>query len=276
MSRSMARALNVLIDAVTAPQTPSRRAMTIARLMERLDTASAATIQTSRGPLILLPQRGPHLAAAALDFDNEEPETLAWIDAIEAGETLWDVGAATGLLSMYAALKPGVRVFAFEPKATSFGVLIEHLALNKMGEQVFPLCLAFSDSTGLTRLSLTAMAPGSGGNSVSGQPNQFGEFHSVFSQGAPAYRIDDFRAAFGLPHPDHLKIDVDGVEAAILRGAPETLRLVKSVMIEVEGENAEQASSRIEAPLFAAGLVEDETVRTSGSRRNRLYRRPSA
>jgi FkbM family methyltransferase len=241
--------------------------------MERLDAASATVIHTSRGPLTVLAYRGPHLAAAALDFDNEEPETLAWIDTIQAGETLWDVGAATGLLSMYAALNPGVRIYAFEPKATSFGVLIEHLALNKMGDRVFPLCVAFSDETGLTHLSLTAMAAGSGGNSVAGQPNQFGEFASVFNQGTLSYRIDDFRKAFGLPAPDHLKIDVDGVEGAILRGAPDTLRLVKSVMIEVEGENIAQSAVRIETPLFAAGLVEDERVRTSGSRRNRLYRR---
>ena len=274
MSRSIARALNAIIDTVTAPLSRRRRAMTIARLMERLDARSVVVIQTARGPLQVLPHRGPHLAAAALDFDNEEPETLAWIDTIEDGETLWDIGAATGLLSMYAALKPGVRVYAFEPKATSFGVLIEHLALNALGERIFPLCLAFSDETGLTRLSITAMAAGSGGNSVAGQPNQFGEFHSVFSQGAPAYRIDDFRSTFALPAPDHLKIDVDGVEGAILRGAPETLRQVKSVIIEVEGQNAEQAAVRIEAPLFAAGLVEDVAVRTSGSKRNRLYRRP--
>jgi len=273
MSRSTARALNFLIDAVTAPMSRSRRAMTIARLMERLDAANTVVIQTARGPLQVLPQRGPHLAAAALEFDNEEPETLAWIDQIQDGETLWDVGAATGLLSMYAALRPGVSVYAFEPKATSFGVLIEHLALNDLGQRVFPLCVAFSDETGLTRLSITAMAAGSGGNSVAGQPNQFGEFHSVFSQGVPAFRIDDFRAEFALPAPDHLKIDVDGVEGAILRGAPDTLNQVKSVIIEVEGENALEAATRIEPPLFAAGLVEDVSVRTSGSRRNRLYRR---
>ena len=273
MSRSMAGALNILIDVITALQSRSRRAMTVARLIERLDRASAAIIHTTRGPLTVLPQRGPHLAAAALDFDSEEPETLAWIDTIQDSETLWDIGAATGLLSMYAALKPGLRIYAFEPKATSFGVLIEHLALNQMGDRVFPLCVAFSDETCLTHLSLTAMAAGTGGNSVAGQPNQFGEFKSVFNQGAPAYRIDDFRAAFALPAPDHLKIDVDGVEGAILRGAPQTLHLVKSVMIEVEGENADHAATRIEAPLLAAGLVEDTQVRTSGSRRNRLYRR---
>lgn len=271
MSRSVARALHGIINAAIAPQKPRRRAMTLARLIERLDAEAATTIDTRRGPLKVLPLRGAHLAAAALDFEHEEPEMLDWIDGIAAGEVLWDIGAATGLFAMYAALKPEVEVFAFEPKATSFGVLIEHLALNGMGERVFPLCVALSDESGLTHLSLAAMAPGSGGNSVNGQPNQFGEFHSVFSQGVPAYRIDDLRTAFGLAAPDHIKIDVDGVEGLILAGAPETLPLVKSVMVEVEGENAAEAATRIEPPLLAAGLVEDVAVRTQGSGRNRLY-----
>jgi FkbM family methyltransferase len=273
MSRSLARALHAIINLATSGQSPVRRAQTVARLMERLDEAASATIVTARGPLKVLPQRGPHLAAAALDFDAEEPETLAFIDAIQPGEIFWDIGAATGLLSMYAALREGVSVYAFEPKATSFGVLIEHLALNGLGDRVFPLCIALSDATELTHLSLTSMAAGSGGNSVAGAPDQFGHYHSVFNQGAAAYRIDDFRQAFGLPAPHYLKIDVDGIEGAILRGGAETLRDVKAVILEVEGLNSTEAATRIDPPLLAAGLVEDVAVRDHGSKRNRLYRR---
>ena len=109
---------------------------------------------------------------------------------------------ATGLFSMYAALRPDIAVYAFEPKATSFGVLVEHLALNGMGERVFPLCIALSDRTEATRLTLSAMSPGSGGNSVGGAPDQFGLSHSVFSQGALAYRLDDLIATFRLPGAD--------------------------------------------------------------------------
>lgn len=275
MSRSIARALHGIISLATAPQSPRRRAMTLSRLVERLDSSAATAIKTDRGPLQVLPLRGPHLAAAALDFDNEEPELLTWLQEIAAGEVLWDVGAATGLFAMYAALKDGVGVYAFEPKATSFGVLVEHLALNGLGERVFPLCVALSDETGLTRLELAFMAPGSGGNSIAGAPNQFGEYNSVFSQGVPAYRIDDLRAAFNLPAPHYLKIDVDGVEGAILRGAAATLPMIKSVLVEVEGDNAREAATRIEPPLFAAGFVEDTAVRTTGSGRNRLYRNPN-
>lgn len=270
MSRSVAKLLHGVIGALTAPQRPGRRAMTLSRLVERLDAAQTHTIETRHGPIRSLTLRGPHLAAAAVGFDDEEPELLAWIDGFSPGETLWDIGAATGLFSIYAARR-GVSVMAFEPKATSFGVLVEHLALNGVGDQVFPVCVAFSDVTGTTHLQLHQMAAGSGGNSIQGQPNQFGDRHFMFNQGALAYRIDDFIDAFQLAAPDHIKIDVDGVEGLILRGAAKALRSVRSVLVEVEGDNAAEAATRIEPPLTEAGLVEDVSVRAAGSGRNRLY-----
>ena len=267
--------LHGVIHLLTVPQGATRRAMTLSRLAERLEAAQTYVIATRHGPIRALTLRGPHLAAAAVGFDQEEPELLGWIDGFAPGETLWDVGAATGLFALYAA-KRGVKVTAFEPKATSFGVMVEHLALNDAGDQVFPVCVAFSDSTGLTHLQLHQMAAGSGGNSIDGQPNQFGEHAFVFKQGALAYSMDDFAAAFGLSAPDHLKIDVDGVEGQILRGAPSLLTQVKSVLIEVEGDNARAAETRIDPPLIAAGLTEDLSMRRAGSGRNRLYRRVAA
>ena len=262
--------LHGVLRLLTAPQGARRRAMTLSRLAERLEAAQTHEIETKHGPILALTLRGPHLAAAAVGFEQEEPELLEWIDGFEAGSTLWDVGAATGLFAIYAA-KRGVKVFAFEPKATSFGVMVEHLALNGVGDQVFPACVAFSDRTATTHLQLHQMAAGSGGNSIDGQPNQFGEHAYVFNQGALAYRMDDFASAFSLAAPDHLKIDVDGVEGLILRGAPDLLKRVRSVLVEVEGDNAKEAAVRIDPPLKAAGLVEDLTVRDAGSGRNRLY-----
>ena len=273
MSRSIARALHTLALWATAPQSPSRRTATLARLIERLDGSAAYVVETRHGPLKTLPLRGPHLAAAAIGFHEEEPETLAWIDAMAPGDVLYDVGAATGLFAMYAALRPGIAVYAFEPKATSMGVLIEHLALNGLGERVFPLPVALSDTTGAMHITLAALSPQTGGNAVGGAANQFGLAEPGFNQGVLAYRLDDLVAQFQLPHPTHLKIDVDGIEGLILRGAPETLATVKSVVVEVEGENAAGAAERIEPPLTAAGLTEDLAFRTSGSKRNRLYHR---
>jgi hypothetical protein len=134
------------------------------------------------------------------------------------------------------------------------------------------LPLALSDTTTLTSLGLSHLAAGSAGNSLGGAPDQFGQTHSVFNQAAMAFRIDDLRRLFSLPAPDHIKLDVDGIEGAILRGGPETLPQVRTILIEVEGDNAREAESRIEAPLKAAGFAEDHAVREAGSKRNRLYR----
>jgi FkbM family methyltransferase len=273
MSRTLARLLHGLTDTLTLGQTPAKRVATAARLVERLDTASAHTIHTRYGPIKALPLRGPHLAAAAIGFHEEEPETLAWIDAMPDGAVFYDIGAATGLFSLYAALRPGLTVYAFEPKATSFGVLVEHLALNQMGERVFPLPVALSDTTSAVQLSLSALAPQSGMNAVGGVADQFGQTHNVFSQGALAYRLDDLIITFSLTPPTHLKIDVDGIEGLILRGAADALKGAWSVVVEVEGQNAAEADQRIEPPLTAAGLYEDLAFREQGSKRNRLYRR---
>lgn len=273
MSRTVASILRAVVQTATSLQGPGRRAMTRARLIDALHRDGAVTVETKRGTLRFLASRGHHLAAAAAKFHAEEPETLAWIDGFAAGETFWDVGAATGMFTCYAATVPGLSIYAFEPKATSYGVLVEHVALNGLAENVLPLSVAFADRTDVTRIELTHLAPGSGGNGVLDASAVAGASSERFSQGTVAYRIDDFRRAFGLKPPDHLKIDVDGIEAAILRGAAETLREVKSVMIEVEGDNLWDVAARIEAPLLAAGLTEVKAVRESGSRRNRLFRR---
>ncbi len=271
MSRTLARILHGLTGVVTVGQSRARRAATISRLMERLDADGAHTVETRHGPLKLLALRGPHLAAAAIGFHEEEPETLAWIDAMAPGEVFYDVGAATGLFSLYAAMKPGLVVYAFEPKATSFGVMVEHLALNGLGMRVFPLPVALSDITAAVGLTLSALAPQSGMNAVGGAADQFGQTHAAFTQGALAYRLDDLVATFALPPPTHLKIDVDGIEGLILRGAPLILKDVKSVVLEVEGENAAESAARIDPPLLAAGLREDLAFRAQGSKRNRLF-----
>ena len=41
---------------------------------------------------------------------------------------------------------------------------------------------------------------------------------------------------FGLPKPNYLKIDVDGLEPLVLKGATSTMRNVETLLIEIEKE----------------------------------------
>ena len=101
---------------------------------------------------------------------------------------------------------------AFEPNPFSYRVLVHNLHLNAITDRVLPLCLAAGADAEATVLSL---------NGIGLQ--------------VLAFRLDDLAAIEGIPAPTHVKIDVDGIEAAILEGAKSLLSGpgVKSVLIEM-------------------------------------------
>jgi FkbM family methyltransferase len=274
VSRQYAAFLERVVEALNGLQRETQRPRSRAELALALERRNALAIATPRGVLRFHGGRGRNAFLMAKGLLTEEPETIAWIETfVPAGAVLWDVGAAIGAYSLYAA-RGGARVIAFEPKATSYGLLTEHLALNEAGEAVAALALALSDRTGFARLALGEIAAGAAGNALDGSTTQFGHTPQGFSQGAISVRMDDAVRLFGLPTPDHVKLDVDGLEPAILAGGPETLAHVRSVLVEVEGSNADAAATLVERPLAAAGLVEDRAWRTKGSARNRLFVRP--
>ena len=81
------------------------------------------------------------------------------------------------------------------------------------------------------------------------------EFVPSFRQGAVGFAIDDFIATFNPPFPNHLKIDVDGIEDRIVAGAKNTLAdpRLRSISIELEANRVEYTRGVL-ARLEAAGL----------------------
>ena len=272
MSRTVARIVTGFLDVANALQPPRQRGKTIANVMSELELRAAKTVETPYGPLKFLTHRGRHVAGATDNFFGNEPETLAWIDSLPKGSVLWDVGGAFGQFALYAGLR-GLKVVTFEPKATSYGLLVEHIAINNLSDNVTPLCLALSDKTGMTALLLTGIDAGGALNTLDGSVNQFGEVPTGFRQPVYAARMDDTAAMFDVPVPDHIKLDVDGIEEWILRGGPEVLKGIQTLLIEVEGELIDAAETTVEPMLAAAGLYEDMSIRGQGSKRNRLFRR---
>lgn len=274
MSQTLARTLDGFVRAVTGTLSERQRGKTIAALSERMIARQTATVATKYGPLHFQAMRSAYTSSAITRFFEDEPDTLEWIDTTLAqGDVLWDIGANIGLYSLYAAAKGGVRIFSFEPSAFNFALLVEHVALNKKDELVNPLCVALSDSTGVFPLHMANLSVGRAGNGLRDARTQEGTFASVFKQSVPALKGDDAVALLGIPAPTHIKLDVDGIEGLILAGMPKVLASVKTVLVEVEGENEAHAVERIDAPLNAAGLFEDMSFRAKGNPRNRLFLR---
>lgn len=272
MSKTVSNILYHTVRTAVAPLSVRQREKTLSRLGETLEHAGRRSVQTAHGPLHFLAGRSAGIASAVAKFHEDEPETLHWIDqVIQPGETLWDIGANVGLYSLYAG-KRGANVYAFEPNAGNHALLAEHVVMNNLSARVKPVCLAFADSDGLTDLQMVELTVGSASSFVGDNTHQHGEVQVLATQSVMMMRADSFAERFTGSAPDHIKLDVDGTEASILRGAPDILGKVKSLLIEIEGNNARD--QEITGLIEAAGLRKDMAFKErSAHGRNWLFAR---
>jgi FkbM family methyltransferase len=254
MSKRYGRLLAALVEGLTAPQRPWRRADTRLRVADAL--IPRHEIATRHGRLAFVTSH-PEGLQYPRELLGREPETIDWIDSFEPPCRFWDVGANVGTYALYAALRPGISVLAFEPAPASYAALCRNIEANGSGERVRALCVALSDASRLGTLNMSATNPGNSFNSFESTEDCFGRDLKIrFRQAALGLSIDDFRRLFGIAPPHYLKIDVDGIEQQILAGAAETLSdpALRSVLIELESEETER-NARIIAPLERAGFA---------------------
>ena len=167
---------------------------------------------------------------------TKEPDTVTWLNSIPRGAVLLDVGANVGLYSVYAAGICGAQVFAFEPESQNYAVLNKNIHLNNLTEQVVAWCIALSDEQKFDKLFLSDFKQGGSCHTFaeSVDPNlNYRDF--PFQQGAFATSIDKLVASGTIPVPNFIKIDVDGIEHKVIRGAENTLQnqAVTSLIIEI-------------------------------------------
>ena len=178
-----------------------------------------------------------HTAWRAQTLFTKEPDTIEWIASFDPGDILFDVGANVGMYTIWAAKTRSARVYAFEPESQNYALLNKNIFINQLDKLVEAYCVAISDETRLDRLFLSRFILG-------GSCHNFGEsvdfkhekFSASFTQGSISTSID--RLTIGdrlLPIPNHIKIDVDGIEDKVILGALKTLEQkdVRSVLIEI-------------------------------------------
>lgn len=127
-----------------------------------------------------------------------------------------DVGANVGAYSMLLGRWAGSTgsVFAFEPAPQAFQGLLGHVRLNGLANIVKPIGKAVGDSVSTARF-LVADSAGEGRLASGGD--------TAAGIDVPVTTIDEFCARERI-RPSFIKIDVEGGELAVLRGARETIR----------------------------------------------------
>lgn len=175
----------------------------------------------------------------------KEPDTVEWIESMKPGDTFYDIGANVGAYTLIAAKAFGgrVKVFAFEPAFLNFTQLCRNVALNQCQDSVTPLSIALSDKTTLDSFNYHDLIPGSALHTLGEAIDYKGDrFEPALKQSVLSFKTDDLIAQFDLPKPTHIKIDVDGIEFLVLKGADQTLSdgILHSIVVELEAGEGEQ------------------------------------
>ena len=187
---------------------------------------------------------------------TKERDTIEWIKTFEPGDVFYDIGANVGAFTIYAAVSRRAMVYAFEPAFHNFYLLNRNIILNDL-HCVHPFNLAFSDEDKKEKIFMKTVLDGDAGVNLgeSVDCNRVA-FVPAYAQTVLGYALDSFVERFDSDFPNHIKIDVDGLEPDIIRGAAKTLSdpRLKSLLIEIdEGdpENMEMVR-RIEDVGFTA------------------------
>lgn len=134
-----------------------------------------------------------------------------FMERVDAGKIVFDVGANTGLYSLLASKAVGASgaVYAFEPLPRNVDFLKQNLAVNKV-QNVLVYEKAVANSEGIIRFN-------QGADHATGYISEDGTLE------VETVSLDRLVHDEQLPPPDYLKIDVEGAESRVLIGATNIL-----------------------------------------------------
>jgi FkbM family methyltransferase len=170
------------------------------------------------------------------DGNPENYESALIERALQPGMTVIDVGANHGMFSLEAAhlVGPNGLVHAFEPTPGTRKLLVNNLAVNRISTvTVFPSALAEHPGTARLRVHKEL----SGLNTLAQVDVTWNRQKLVADQiiEVPVTTLDAHTLEEGLERIDFLKIDVEGFELSVLRGASELLsqKRVDLILLEI-------------------------------------------
>ena len=166
------------------------------------------------------------------------PLKWAWDQLIRYPKAvLLDVGASTGCYSLLAKCHPDLTVYSFEPVALTYAVLKENIYLNELAAKVHTYNMGVSDYVGTGTLHTVIADGGKGVSIVDGRP----AYHKATAESTIEVTTIDAFCEQNNVAPTMLKIDVEGNEKAVLRGAKKTIEKYHPfILTEYSWENAEQ------------------------------------
>lgn len=167
-----------------------------------------------------------------------EPESIHYFYSLvemkhqNSNAVIVDIGAQSGLYSLYAGFLPECKFYAFEPFEDTYTMLLDNLQLNSI-YNVKAFCFALGEKE---EKKILHVPDHLGLNTLGSSPKRFDTWKDVEVQ---VKRLDDM--LLSETSVDYIKCDTEGWELNVLKGAEESIRKWKpELFIEVNGTNLEQ------------------------------------
>lgn len=178
--------------------------LNLRHVLKRLLTP--VTLRIRGGPLEGL-RWSPASGSRFIRGDYESYNLPAFLEAVNEGDVVFDVGAHVGYFTAIASLRvgPDGRVVAFEPRPVNLGLLRRHVEVND-----------------LDNVTVVDAGVGSGSGIAHFEEGTGSGTGKIAEEGALTVRVvrlDDVVGEDDLPEPDFIKIDVEGGEMDVLQGA---------------------------------------------------------
>jgi FkbM family methyltransferase len=180
-------------------------------------------------------------------YQNELAICAAWLLQERTAPVLFDIGANVGFFCTHLVqMMPGtaLKIYAFEPVDMTFAKLVQSIQRLNLNDRIHTVAAAVVDEPHPVRLQYPP------GNSLYAQivPSEREVQPGYTLARAEGITLDGFHGSSGIL-PKLLKVDVEGYEAAVLRGAKGMLsRLDRpAVAFEYYPDALRQCGARPEA-----------------------------
>ena len=192
---------------------------------------------------------------------------------LKPGDVLFDVGANFGFYSLTLAnyLSRQVCIHAFEPNPPTHGRLLNNIALNQLGAVITAHRLGLSDTRGTGQLHAD---PATTGGLNSGAASLDDHRPGV---AVPLLTLDDFCGEQHITRLDFVKLDVEGFEERVLRGAARSLAKFKPILcIELNPSTLTRQNSGVKGVTDLLGQFGYELFVTHRDKLEPLRQLPTA
>ena len=164
--------------------------------------------------------------------EYSEAEIALWRQIIKPGWIVLDIGANIGALTLPMAqlVGPQGNVIAFEPQPENYALLQKNIEQNQLESIVTAFDCALGSSEGSIRVPPLASLGHKNYGGFELHDNDFGDPVHIRA-------LDGF--GFGIPLK-FIKVDVEGFEAEVLRGARDTIKQHRPILY-VEADRRDKA-----------------------------------